>query len=117
MYQDARPEYGPWSTDAHMEASVKAGLGHISMTLRPPVIVTRDESEEEPFFMRGIKRGAAKGFMTHISLPTRAADCRWITDLDAFSLSGNLTTYTVLNLEENLSLTVPFFCSHSLERN
>ncbi|WEW60943.1 hypothetical protein PRK78_006431 [Emydomyces testavorans] len=86
VWHDARPDFGPWSTDMRMEASVKSALGHIYNVLRPRIIVTH-ESREESFFVKAIKAKVSHTRITHIGLQGRASDFKWITRLDSKALA------------------------------
>ncbi|KAK2792734.1 hypothetical protein FQN52_002796 [Onygenales sp. PD_12] len=88
FWHDARPDYGPWSTDARMEASVRAGLAHIHNILRPSVIITHDDRRDEKFFWNAVKLKADRLHMPHINLPRRAGDFMWMSKLDSNSLEA-----------------------------
>lgn len=67
---------------------MRAGLGHIRRILHPRVIITRGQGADEAFLVRGVGAHAAYSSMTHITLPSRAPDYKWIADLDSSSLAG-----------------------------
>ncbi|KMP08776.1 hypothetical protein CISG_01809 [Coccidioides immitis RMSCC 3703] len=87
IWHDARPDYGPWSTDARMEASVKSGLVHMLKILHPRAIITH-ESRDEPFLVRGVKTRASQTGIAHIGLKGRASSFKWITKLDSRALAA-----------------------------
>ncbi|EEP80381.1 conserved hypothetical protein [Uncinocarpus reesii 1704] len=86
VWHDARPDYGHWSTDARMEASVKSAIGHVNAILHPQVIITH-ESRDEPFLVKGVKARASLAGITNIGLKGRASNFNWVTKLDARALA------------------------------
>ncbi|EEH49480.2 uncharacterized protein PADG_05559 [Paracoccidioides brasiliensis Pb18] len=88
FWHDARPDYASRSTDARMEASVKAGLWHFHNSLRPRATITHGESHEERFFWTAAKAQAGQIGMHHINLPARAANFMWMSKLDSSSLGA-----------------------------
>ncbi|PGH14111.1 hypothetical protein AJ79_03228 [Helicocarpus griseus UAMH5409] len=88
FWHDARPDYGPWSTDDRMASSVKAGLSHINNILRPKVIITHDERRDESFLWKTVKAKASRIGVPHIGLPARAANFMWMSRLDSSSLEA-----------------------------
>ncbi|KAK2746355.1 hypothetical protein FQN57_003237 [Myotisia sp. PD_48] len=87
IWHDARPDYAPWSTEFRMVKSVKTALGHLHDILRPGIVITR-ASEDHAFFEDGIRTTISRMGMTHINLPKRASNFKWIADLDSSSLAA-----------------------------
>ncbi|MCJ1416095.1 hypothetical protein MMC32_002430 [Xylographa parallela] len=93
-WHDARPDYGPYSTDWRMEASAVAALQHIHSFMHPQVYIIDQASNEEVFFINAIH---SKGYETQravIELPADALQkMMWITRLDYGSLQAWHNTY------------------------
>ncbi|MCJ1381145.1 hypothetical protein MMC17_004254 [Xylographa soralifera] len=93
-WHDARPDYGPYSTDFRMGASVTSALHHIYGFMHPQVYIIDQASNEELFFANAIR---SKGYETQksvIELPTDALTrMLWITRLDYGSLQAWHNTY------------------------
>ncbi|PGH26978.1 hypothetical protein AJ80_01362 [Polytolypa hystricis UAMH7299] len=88
VWHDARPDYGPWSTDKRMQASVMAGFGHINNILKPHVIISHDDKRELPFFWKGARARAHNIHVPLIGIPDHASELMWISKLDASSLAA-----------------------------
>jgi hypothetical protein len=71
-----------------MQASVKAALGHIAKKINPRILITHDDIREEPYFWAGMRARANELDLTHLALPGRAANFKWVANLDASSLEG-----------------------------
>ncbi|MCJ1399724.1 hypothetical protein MMC11_002926 [Xylographa trunciseda] len=93
-WHDARPDYGPYSTDSRMETSVIGALQHIHSHMHPQVYIVEQASSEEVFFTNAIR---SKGYETQksvIELPVDALPrMMWITRLDYGSLQEWHNTY------------------------
>ncbi|KAL1967910.1 hypothetical protein VTN77DRAFT_2327 [Rasamsonia byssochlamydoides] len=87
-WHDSRPDYATWSTDARMEASVRAGLDYIKALLNPKVVIAHDESRDDSFFWKGIKQRTEQRGIPLIGLSVRAKDLMWISNLDSNSLKA-----------------------------
>ena len=93
MLTDARPDFGPISTDYRMEVSSSAALSHIDNYMHPQAIIVDGSKTEEEFHIRGIRQKAASLHKTVVELPENSEQTlQWVTKLDAASLSGELIT-------------------------
>lgn len=93
MSIDARPDFGPISTDFRMEVSSSAAISHIDNYMHPQAIIVDGSKTEEEFHLRGVRQKAASLSKTVIELPENSEQTlQWITKLDAASLSGKLLT-------------------------
>jgi hypothetical protein len=88
---DARPDYGPESTDFRMEVSSGAALGHITTYMHPQAVIVDNSGTEEKYFLTGMKYRAQQLGRTLIELPNNAEqNLMWLTRLDSSSLNGKL---------------------------
>ena len=89
IFHDARPDFGPISTDFRMTVSASAGFSHIDTFIHPQATVIDGSGEEDDFFMKGLKSRATILGRTVIELPDNAEQSMmWFTMLDSASLSG-----------------------------
>ena len=88
-WHDSRPDYSRWSSDLRMEASVRAGLGHIDKFVMPQALIIDHEGREDTFFINSVRMKALDMGKSLIELPRDAAvNMMWITHLDSGSLAG-----------------------------
>ncbi|MCJ1391550.1 hypothetical protein MMC18_004414 [Xylographa bjoerkii] len=93
-WHDARPDYGPYSTDFRMETSVTAALQHMHNFMHPQVYIMDQASNEEVFFANAIRSNGYEAQKSVIELPTDALQrMMWITRLDYGSLQAWHNTY------------------------
>lgn len=86
---DARPDFGPESTDFRMEVSSAAALGHINNYMHPQAVIVDNSGTEEEYFLIGIKDRSIELGRTLIELPDNAEQSlMWLLRLDSFSLNG-----------------------------
>lgn len=86
---DARPDYGPESTDFRMEVSSAAALGHINNYMHPQAVIVDNSGTEEDYFLIGIRDRSIELGRTLIELPDNAEQSLiWFTRLDSSSLNG-----------------------------
>ncbi|KFY22900.1 hypothetical protein V493_06255 [Pseudogymnoascus sp. VKM F-4281 (FW-2241)] len=86
---DARPDYGPESTDFRMEVSSAAALGHINNYMHPQAVIVDNSGTEEDYFLIGIRDRSMELERTLIELPDNAEQSLiWFTRLDSSSLNG-----------------------------
>lgn len=86
---DARPDYGPESTDFRMEVSSIAALGHINKYMHPQAVIVDNSGTEEEYFLTGIRDRSIELGRTLIELPDNAEQSlMWLTRLDSSSLNG-----------------------------
>ncbi|OBT68630.1 hypothetical protein VE03_01664 [Pseudogymnoascus sp. 23342-1-I1] len=89
MMHDARPDYGPESTDFRMEVSSGAALGHINNYMHPQAVIVDNSGTEEEYFLIGIRDRSIELGRTLIELPDNAEQrLMWLTRLDSWSLNG-----------------------------
>lgn len=94
MMVDARPDYGPESTNVRMGVSISAALGHINNYMHPQAIIV-DTKHEEHFFLDSISAKSSALQRTLICLPPRTDQSMlWLTRLDSASLSA----YNTVNI-------------------
>lgn len=87
---DARPDFGPESSDFRMEVSCGAALGHINTHMHPQAVIVDNSGMEEKYFLAAMKTRSATLEKTLIELPANAEqNLMWITRLDSASLNGN----------------------------
>lgn len=98
FWHDARPDYGPWSTDERMENSVYAAMRFLDDYIHPKAVLTDDPSREDDFFVRAVRRKFGEVDAPLVELPTDAAErMRWITRMDSSSLAKwHKTTVNIL---------------------
>lgn len=85
-----------------MEVSVRSALGHFVNYVRPHVVVTHDESQEDSFFWKGVVARANQIGLVHIGLPHSASNFMWMSKLDGGSLQG--TTLGLSNCSMGLTV-------------
>ncbi|KAL5352237.1 hypothetical protein ACLOAV_002184 [Pseudogymnoascus australis] len=86
---DARPDYGPESTDFRMEVSSGAALGHINNFMHPQAVIVDNFATEEEYFLMGIRDRSIELGRTLIELPDNAEQrLMWLTRLDSSSLNA-----------------------------
>ena len=91
IFHDARPDFGPISSDFRMTVSASAGFNHINTFIHPQATVIDGSGEEDDFFMKGLKKRATLLGRTIIELPDNAEQTMlWITMLDSASLNGKI---------------------------
>lgn len=88
FFVDARPDYGPWSTEKRMVTSTRAAMVHLHNNINATVVITHDKAGDEPFLYKGVKEEAKDLDMTHITLPDQALDFTWLSKLNINSLEA-----------------------------
>ncbi|KAI0199249.1 hypothetical protein F4808DRAFT_462031 [Astrocystis sublimbata] len=84
---DARPDYVGISTIARLEKSVFRGFHHIHNYMHPQAIIVDGSSDEDVYFLQGLKQHERKFGTTLIELPRWGSkSLGWITKLDSASL-------------------------------
>ncbi|KFY33676.1 hypothetical protein V494_07419 [Pseudogymnoascus sp. VKM F-4513 (FW-928)] len=69
---DARPDFGPESSDFRMEVSSAAALGHINNYMHPRAVIVDNSGTEEEYFLVGIRERSVELGRTLIELPYNA---------------------------------------------
>ncbi|MCJ1358659.1 MAG: hypothetical protein MMC33_008659 [Icmadophila ericetorum] len=88
-WHDARPNYGPWSTESRMESSVFLALGPIYSFIHPQVYIMDESSKEEAWVVKGLQTAGSQTGKAVIELPIDAAQrLLWMTRLDIGSLGA-----------------------------
>jgi hypothetical protein len=89
IFHDARPDFGPQSSDFRMEVSTSAAFNHINTFVHPQATFIDASGAEEIWFLKGIRERASGLGRTVIDLPENAEEnLMWLTMLDSASLSG-----------------------------
>ncbi|KAI5297524.1 MAP kinase kinase (MEK), partial [Ascosphaera pollenicola] len=88
VWHDARPNYGPWSTEKRMVTSTRAAMIHLYNNIDATVVITHDKTGDEPFFLKGIEEEAKELDVTHIALPGQSLDFTWLSKLNVKSLEA-----------------------------
>ncbi|KAH8678921.1 hypothetical protein BGZ60DRAFT_402153 [Tricladium varicosporioides] len=89
IFHDARPDFGPRSSEFRMEISTGAGFNHVNNFVHPQATLIDGSGEEEPFFLKGLKSRAVGLGRTVIELPPDVEqNMMWLTLLDSASLSA-----------------------------
>ncbi|KAI5292065.1 hypothetical protein KEM55_008110, partial [Ascosphaera atra] len=88
VWHDARPDYGPWSSEKRMGMSARAAFIHLEHYIKPSVIITRDEKADEPFLVDGISQEAGETDVAHIPLKGSSLDYTWLSKLNINSLKA-----------------------------
>ncbi|RDW80696.1 hypothetical protein BP5796_05394 [Coleophoma crateriformis] len=89
LFHDARPDFGPRSSEFRMTVSSSAALNHIHNFMHPQVIIIDGSGNEEAFFLKGVRDRAAVINRPIIELPKDSEQSLlWITELDCVSLEA-----------------------------
>ncbi|KAF1817136.1 hypothetical protein P152DRAFT_9300 [Eremomyces bilateralis CBS 781.70] len=98
MWHDGRSDFAEYSTEKRAQRSIAAAIMHVNMVLSPRAVIIDDPTEEDAFFVTGIRAKVHELGLSLIEIPRKAAESlRWITRLDSSSLRAwNIPTIDIL---------------------